>query len=252
MKRCISKALVLMLILSLGTQHVAVAGGMFKADSATLAAPIQLSQPSLQQSIAFFVKQNKLPSPFRENNKGTAPKHVVQKKSIRDYLEEKEARFWSGLKNFWFNLIRSPQQLRRSFITIPLTLIVIAVSANAFALNSVALTMENDCSHIFLKGPTGSDEQYTSGLKLTFFTDPSADTPFPWINKLPLFNKEKASWFFDASLGQGIFTPGDTYDDAQQWESRPYAGITYFEWALNNFHEKAISSLIIDIGLIGP
>jgi len=248
-KKIISRLLIITLVTAFSTQHIAMACDMNAAKSSTLAAAIQVNQRNFQQAAAvMFYGQAQADSAKSSFSEG-----FLNRKNDQKFPAERITNVWSKLKNHFLKLssLRKPQ--RRAFITAALVMIFVFTNANVFALDSAAFLLENDGSHFFLRGPGNfTDEQYTSGAKLTLLSEPSAVSSSSWNNKLPLLDTGDRLSFSDFSFGQLIYTPNATESYQEERNDRPYAGIAYLEWGVNSFDKKSITSLILDVGLIGP
>lgn len=113
--------------------------------------------------------------------------------------------------------------------------------------NYLSLSIEND-----LFGG-GTDENYTSGVRLTYF-DVEATMP-PVIDKIaeeiPTFDiNETTSTFF--TLGQNLFTPQNIQIRANQADDRPWAGWLYGSVGLATVTKNHLDELEFTLGVIGP
>lgn len=108
----------------------------------------------------------------------------------------------------------------------------------------------------------GSDEQYTSGLKLTMSKYGMPDFPkdawlhkwfYPLVNFLGIRPDEKDKEFaLTTSIGQNIYTPDDIETEELIEDDRPYAGITYFELGYHQIIGRHMDTLELMGGIVGP
>ena len=99
----------------------------------------------------------------------------------------------------------------------------------------------------------GTDENYTSGIRITYF-DTEADIP-PMIDKIaeaiPTFDiNETTSTFY--SVGQNIFTPSDIEIAENQPDQRPWAGWLYGSIGLATVTKNHLDELEFTAGIVGP
>lgn len=105
---------------------------------------------------------------------------------------------------------------------------------------------------------TGTDRDYTNGLKLTWsqpYSSPEDERPGikNWMmNHLPLMNHPDAQRATSLSVGQNIYTPEDTTRTDVVLDDRPYAGFSYlgFGFLSNNARRRDVWE--INVGLVGP
>ncbi len=113
--------------------------------------------------------------------------------------------------------------------------------------NYLSLSIEND-----LFGG-GKDENYTSGVRLTYFDIETAMPPM--IDKLadaiPTFDiNSTTSTFF--SIGQNIYTPRNIRISANQPNDRPWAGWLYGSIGLTTVTNDHLDELEFTAGIVGP
>ena len=113
--------------------------------------------------------------------------------------------------------------------------------------NYLSFSFENDS----IGG--GEDENYTSGVRITYF-DTEATIP-PVIDRLadiiPTFDiNDTTSTFY--SLGQNIFTPSDIEIEANQPNQRPWAGWLYGSIGLATVTKNHLDELEFTAGIVGP
>lgn len=112
--------------------------------------------------------------------------------------------------------------------------------------NYLSLSVEND----LIGG--GTDQFYTSGVRLTYF---NAGTDAPKAMEiidtaLPMFTiNDTTSTFF--TLGQNIFTPEDITIQANQDDDRPWAGFLYTSIGLVTAQENHLDELELTLGVVG-
>jgi len=118
---------------------------------------------------------------------------------------------------------------------------------NADDHNYLSLSFEND-----LIG-SGQDENYTNGVRLTYF-DVESEIP-PVIDELaeaiPTFDiNETTSTFF--SIGQNLYTPQNIRIRALQPDDRPYAAWLYGSVGLATVTKNHLDELEFTAGVVGP
>ncbi|MFP4037461.1 MAG: lipid A deacylase LpxR family protein [Desulfobacteraceae bacterium] len=108
---------------------------------------------------------------------------------------------------------------------------------------------------------TGTDREYTNGLKLTWISRDLAeyrdDSRIPeWgcalIDRLPFVNKPGFVRNLSLSIGQNMYAPEDLERKDLIPDQRPYAGITYLALGFHSKDEKRMDTLEIDLGIVGP
>ena len=118
---------------------------------------------------------------------------------------------------------------------------------NAEEKNYLSISYEND----LIGG--GTDEFYTSGLRVTHF---NVNTDVPDIldrvaNRIPTFDiNETTSTFY--SFGQNIYTPQDIGIAADQANDRPWAAWLYGSVGLATLERNHIDELEVTLGVVGP
>lgn len=118
---------------------------------------------------------------------------------------------------------------------------------NAREKNFISLSVENDV----LGG--GTDQYYTSGVRLTYF---NVNTPVPPVvdemaDAIPSFDlNETTSTFF--TLGQNIYTPENIEVSANQDDDRPWAAFLYGSVGLATLEDNHIDELEVTLGVVGP
>jgi lipid A 3-O-deacylase len=111
----------------------------------------------------------------------------------------------------------------------------------------VTFTTEND------NYSSNKDENYTNGLRLTYF-DTSVKTP-DFIERfqkiLPFFeiNNTTATYY---SIGQNLYTPRDISTKIPNQNDRPYAGFLYGAVGVTTLSDNHIDDLELTLGLVGP
>ena len=113
--------------------------------------------------------------------------------------------------------------------------------------NYLSLSYEND----LIGG--GTDENYTSGVRLTYF---DVETPMPPIideiaAAIPTFDiNETTSTFF--TLGQSIFTPSNINIRQNQNNDRPWSAWLYGSIGMATVTKNHLDELEFTAGVIGP
>ncbi len=117
--------------------------------------------------------------------------------------------------------------------------------------SAVTFYLEND---VFSK----TDENYTHGCGLTWISHDFStnDAPFfftrPLFALLSLIGKKGNSRNVSLSFRQNIYTPRDISTLKLIKDDQPYAGITYFPIGVHEKNSHEISSLELDVGIVGP
>ncbi|NCO02841.1 MAG: lipid A deacylase LpxR family protein [Alphaproteobacteria bacterium] len=113
--------------------------------------------------------------------------------------------------------------------------------------NYLSFSYEND----LIGG--GTDENYTSGLRITYF-DTEATVPAPLVELaefIPTFDlNETTATFF--TFGQNIYTPQDITIRPLQQNDRPYAAWIYGSVGLATVTKDHIDELEFTLGVVGP
>lgn len=113
---------------------------------------------------------------------------------------------------------------------------------NPWTLESTNFYYENDL--IF-----NSDDQYTSGIKLSNIYS-MQEYDFDWM-KIPFFYSEVHSHYMSIGFSQEIFTPKDTISSTLVTNDRPYAGWSYISMGMHESSADALTSLSLEIGMVG-
>lgn len=113
--------------------------------------------------------------------------------------------------------------------------------------NYLSLSFENDS----IGG--GTDENYTSGVRLTYF---DVETPMPPVidniaEAIPTFDiNNTTSTFF--TLGQSLFTPENISIRQNQVNDRPWAAFLYGSIGLATLTKNHLDELEFTAGIVGP
>jgi hypothetical protein len=104
---------------------------------------------------------------------------------------------------------------------------------------------------------TGSDQHYTSGLKVSWLSADLVDWgPHGWrkrfVDLLPFVNRPSGQKNFGFALGQNIYTPRDATRANPDPADRPYAGWTYLELAFVSKTSAVSDRLSLQAGVVGP
>lgn len=113
--------------------------------------------------------------------------------------------------------------------------------------NYISVSIEND----LLGG--GTDQYYTSGVRLTYFNVNTLPLEFTdeYADFLPTFDlNETTSTFF--TLGQNIYTPEDITIRSNQDDDRPWAGFLYGSVGAVTVFENHVDELEVTLGVVGP
>jgi hypothetical protein len=159
--------------------------------------------------------------------------------------------------------------MNRIFLAIVLVLLAAApapaqdrLARNSRDSATFITSMEND------KFLGGTDEEYTNGAKFTWVSPdltPGRDEPDrpqwvksllehldPWLSGFPQLYDTSRQRSVALSLGQSIYTPRDVYSDNPPDNQRPYAGWLYTSLALHSKDERALDTLELTLGIVGP
>ncbi len=112
----------------------------------------------------------------------------------------------------------------------------------------VSLVVEND-----LFGGQGKDENYTNGLRLTYY-DVNADMPHTahTLNDyIPFFDINKTTGVF-YSIGQNLYTPSNIEQSTQDPNDRPWAAHLYGSMGLVTITDNRMDEIEASLGVIGP
>ncbi len=113
--------------------------------------------------------------------------------------------------------------------------------------NYISVSIEND----LIGG--GTDQYYTSGLRLSYF---NVNTDYPPVfdtiaDAIPTFDlNETTSTYF--TIGQNIYTPDDITIAAPQSDDRPWAGFLYGSVGLLTLEDNHVDELEFTLGVVGP
>lgn len=113
--------------------------------------------------------------------------------------------------------------------------------------NYLSFSFENDALG------NGTDANYTSGVRLTYF-DTETDVP-PLIEKIadliPTFdiNTTTSTAF---TVGQSLFTPEDITIATNQEDDRPWAAFLYGSVGLATVTKNHVDELDVTLGIVGP
>jgi hypothetical protein len=104
---------------------------------------------------------------------------------------------------------------------------------------------------------TGSDQHYTSGLKVSWLSADLVDWgQHGWrkrfVDLLPFVNRPGGQKNFGFALGQNIYTPRDATRANPDPADRPYAGWTYLELAFVSKTSAVSDRLSLQAGVVGP
>lgn len=122
-------------------------------------------------------------------------------------------------------------------------------------LSTFTMYLENDCF-----AGREKDGGYTNGLKFTWSSAVSAEYPphvwphrwlYPVIKWLP-FEQSEDRKNITFSIGQNIYTPQDIEAEEVVKDDRPYAGITYMEMGFHSRRQRAMDTVELFFGLVGP
>lgn len=112
----------------------------------------------------------------------------------------------------------------------------------------ITLAVEND-----LFGGNGTDQNYTSGVRLSYF---DIDSDFPDIandiaDLVPTIDLNNTSSVF-YSLGNNLYTPDDIQSETQDPNDRPWAAFTYGSIGMTTVTKNHIDELEATFGMVGP
>lgn len=107
---------------------------------------------------------------------------------------------------------------------------------------------------------TGTDRDYTNGLKLTWSTPFLKDRnnsklpewSYSFIEMIPFAYHANGDQALSLSVGQNIYTPEDTSRTDLIIDDRPYAGHMYLGIGIQNRYRQHIHSWELNLGVVGP
>ncbi len=118
--------------------------------------------------------------------------------------------------------------------------------------NNFTLYWENDFF-------TGTDRDYTNGIKLTWSTpfgelqkSNIPDWSYPVYRILPFIKVDDGTLAFSFSIGQDIYTPHNTESTELINDDRPYAGYTYFTAGFHARRGTQKNTWEVQLGIVGP
>jgi len=118
-----------------------------------------------------------------------------------------------------------------------------AENEESWELNRFDFFFEND---LF----STTDSQYSSGEKLSLLYHVTNETN-P-LYKLLFLDYGNYDAYVSLSLINQIYTPADLSDPSLIVDDRPYAGWTYFEYAIHKSSRENLRSLYLQVGMVGP
>lgn len=129
-------------------------------------------------------------------------------------------------------------------IILTLTLVLLTqVNADNWQIKNLNFITEND-------GDIGNDQAYTYGSKISvLFLREDIKESFLHI---PFTDYQVADNYISFAYAHQMYTPGDLEDANLIPDDRPYAGYMYFETALYQSSYYTLSSLVFQVGLVGP
>ena len=108
---------------------------------------------------------------------------------------------------------------------------------------------------------TGTDRDYTNGIKLTWISADLTDYrnnpnvpqwSYPLVEALPFVNEPGLQRTLSFSIGQNIYTPEDIREYELMEDDHPYAGVTYCAVGFHSRSSRRMDTLEFDIGIVGP
>ncbi len=104
---------------------------------------------------------------------------------------------------------------------------------------------------------SGTDEHYTSGLKISGLSSDLVDWgQVGWrktfVERLPFVNRTDGQKNMGLGFGQNIYTPRNTLAVVPDPADRPYGGWSYLEVAFVSKTQAVSDTIAIQVGLIGP
>ncbi len=126
--------------------------------------------------------------------------------------------------------------------------------ADLFRSSAFTVVTEND------KYFAGTDRHYTNGLKISFLGTTRLNESPGFVRRvtrlLPTLRHDasRESYKVGVSLGQNIYTPGDTQAAIPDPRDRPYAGWLYgsFDFQAKSPDGEMLRMVGIDFGVVGP
>ena len=129
-----------------------------------------------------------------------------------------------------------------------------AQTDNAREASTFTFRQENDLY-------TGTDRDYTNGIKLTWISADLTDYrnnlnipqwSYPLVEALPFVNEPGFQRTVSFSIGQNIYTPEDIREYDLMKDDHPYAGVTYCAIGFHSRNSHRMHTLEFDIGIVGP
>lgn len=167
------------------------------------------------------------------------------------------------VKDFYSNAFLAPQNKKTLIIAVGLALFAGLFSSQLHAQTAqdqVSERIKNSDDHNYLSLSyendligSGKDENYTSGLRVTYF-DVESDMPIiidELAEAIPTFdiNNTTSTYY---SIGQNIYTPQDITVRPLQRDDRPYAAWLYGSIGLATVTKNHIDELEFTAGIVGP
>jgi lipid A 3-O-deacylase len=126
-----------------------------------------------------------------------------------------------------------------------------AQTASANPIKAFSIYWEND-------SVTGSDQDYSNGLKLTWSRPyltrghPGPGLKALAFSRLPFMRNTAAQRATSFSIGQFIYTPKETDRSDLIVNDRPYAGYSFLSFGFISITEKVRHFWEFDLGVVGP
>jgi lipid A 3-O-deacylase len=143
--------------------------------------------------------------------------------------------------------------LRRSLAVALCLALPAVIPAQAPAPRQLTLRLDNDAFNFWLAPYKRSDEEYTSGVRLTYengWTPWWASRVWPKVERC---DRETTGCFTPTAwVGQDIYNPARDNRQRPIASSRPNAGWLYFAEEVKVAHERSVESASLTLGVTGP
>ncbi len=129
------------------------------------------------------------------------------------------------------------------FVAFLLFVALLNAKEDTWNLERFSFNLENDADF-------ETDIGYTHGgrFSLLFFREDSTDS---WLN-IPFSAPQNSSNFISFTYANQMYTPYDLDADNLITDDRPYAGYAYLEFGLHQATTSSLSSLSLQVGVVGP
>jgi len=133
--------------------------------------------------------------------------------------------------------------LFKLFISLLLIAIQTLLADEEWELKRTNFYFENDIY-------SGTDEDYTAGMRLSFLYSIEDDKEYP-LYELLFLDYGLHDSYFTAALTNQIFTPIDTNNSDVVADERPYASWSYLEFGMHKSYTNHLLSMLLQVGAVG-